>query len=290
MTYLTGTYGAAAGNAALFITTTLHNALIAEGYVFVEQVVPAAGDTIRVYQNPAANNGSGFDFYLTVGRRDSNTTTIYFCSHLLWNTGTKTISRAVPVLSGSVSQSIDANGFWTPTATNPIVTGGMSSQVPIGDAAFTYYMHVDNEKLILSAGNSSSLTLYAGLYEPYHSTPTAPPVFSGAVAQGTGPQGVVWTPTITSAMSVTGALQVTCGTVDDQYTSASTIDYVSGKVIIAQIYLRHRAATPHHGCFGRFKDLGWGAFVGALPGDIVDTPTQDWTAMYSGDAVTFLGQ
>lgn len=172
MTYISATQSASATPAKDFQETTVHNALTANGFTYVEAVV--SGGTARVYLSPSASNGI-IDWYLITYRASDAATQVAFSVCELYNSTTHLMRAYIPTSGASVPNAADLYRYNDATGVGPASSSYSRFSLNISAATFSYWMSVNAGRLVISTRiGSTDQGYYLGLCDNLLPTATLP--------------------------------------------------------------------------------------------------------------------
>ena len=240
MPFTSGTQGADANCAQTFMAT-LDTALLAAGYVFVEEV--GTGDVARVYRSPAGLNVSGYDWFLFVRRTAANSTTVSFTISEQYNSSTHLVFYYATSLTGRIP--VADGSFSDPAGKSPVAASTFKYRtITVSTSSFAYYISATPNRLAVGTRVvTSNYAAYAGLMDDWYQTPlTYPPVVVCAMeteTSGTSIGGVTREPGITT--NPAGNDNFCVNRVQSWGPVTNPDPYSAGKALMNRAYVRAQA-------------------------------------------------
>ena len=163
MTYVTGTITDA--NPGVALHAVFASALTANGYTLDDTVVISTS-TYKIYKNPAANNGSGFDWYFMLRYTTTGAGTLSFNVMEVWTAVTDLMQGFVSTYSPS--QTVSAPNYRIfETAIALDGTAGQSglSSISITSSSFGYWISITPTRINFLLSTAPTQVYCAGLYD-----------------------------------------------------------------------------------------------------------------------------
>lgn len=175
MTYLSDTLTSANPSADLY--AALDTALTANGYTLVDTVTISTR-IHKIYQNPAANNITGQDWYLDVTYTATGNANLFINLFESYDTSTEkalggpygaytqlttnvSFGTSPYRVWGGSAQGLESN--WMP---NPVHAYSAWNKLVLNDATFGYWISVTKDRVIGMTTLEPNYTLYVGAYDP----------------------------------------------------------------------------------------------------------------------------
>lgn len=274
--------GSLTANVALDMVNALEGLMPAVGWTLVDTVT--LNGTYRVWQNPAANNQSGVDFYVTLFRANDVNTAINVLLHEGYDLANKQISGYAP------EQIVNAVAPNFTTASSPTVTLDSAAvhrfQI-VGANGNTYFMTAGRNRITWAISNNPG-----GMAGAIDSLIEAPAVdtclvlgsFHNAVGRTTREPWAVSGASTSSGNQYFHVFPTSWG--------PATLDAYTNKVMPGNIVWHGRTAAANVNFRrGTIHDM-WigptnGPLAAAVPGDTVEVPREDGLTT---DTYVHLGQ
>ncbi len=161
MAFFTGNTG---GSPALAVVTQIETMLSAAGYELVDTFIPTGTETYRVWRNPAANNQSGVDWFVSFGRASDTATTVTVMLGEAYLASDHTMRKSTQT-SNTTARTVDTDQ--TAIASTAVNVAGLGMRSTLGVPANTaYLLSVNRQRIIIGVNFAASTTTSGVLVNP----------------------------------------------------------------------------------------------------------------------------